>query len=358
MLPRVPRIPMTLQEAIDAYNRLSIGPLRRIGSEHHGACPLCDSDDGWRCHQRGGTLVIRCHKCWASWQEHLEALGLWRDGDRPVGPYPQMITRATQTAEQPAESLVVGMDAGDHPECEYDPTGNIVLFPAGDPSPAAMAATIPTITVKLGPNGPIGPVPDGVVWSPRPFGRSIVRLYSAEDVHLRVTGSGSGSADREGDGAGDAIREGAGAGNARRYGFGAGNAVRLGDGAGDAIHSYGYGTGDAIRDGSGDGDAVREGDGAGDALRDGAGLGNARRYGYGVGNAVRLGDGAGDALHNGFGAGDAIRDGSGDGSAIRDGSGTGDAVRCGDGTGDACRNGSGTGTAIRGGTGDAPATCA
>ena len=347
---------MTLQEAIDAYNRLSIGPLRRIGSEYHGACPLCDSDDGWRCHQWGGTLVIRCHKCWASWQEHLEALGLWRDGDRPVGPYPQIITRATQTAEQPAESLVAGMDAGDHPECEYDPTGNIVLFPAGDPSPAAMAATIPTITVDLGSNGPIGPVPDGVVWSPRPFGRSIVRLYSAEDVHLRVTGSGSGSADREGDGAGDAIREGAGAGNARRYGFGAGNAVRLGDGAGDAIHSYGYGTGDAIRDGSGD--AIREGDGTGDALRDGAGLGNARRYGYGVGNAVRLGDGAGDALHNGFGAGDAIRDGSGDGSAIRDGSGTGDAVRCGDGTGDACRNGSGTGTAIRGGTGDAPTTCA
>ena len=308
---------MTLQEAIDAYNRLSIGPLRRIGSEYHGACPLCDSDDGWRCHQWGGTLVIRCHKCWASWQEHLEALGLWRDGDRPVGPYPQIITRATQTAEQPAESLVAGMDAGDHPECEYDPTGNIVLFPAGDPSPAAMAATIPTITVDLGSNGPIGPVPDGVVWSPRPFGRSIVRLYSAEDVHLRVTGSGSGSADREGDG-----------------------------------------TGDAIRDGSGDGDAVREGDGTGDALRDGAGLGNARRYGYGVGNAVRLGDGAGDALHNGFGAGDAIRDGSGDGSAIRDGSGTGDAVRCGDGTGDACRNGSGTGTAIRGGTGDAPTTCA
>ena len=298
---------MTLQEAIDAYNRLSIGPLRRIGSEYHGACPLCDSDDGWRCHQWGGTLVIRCHKCWASWQEHLEALGLWRDGDRPVGPYPQIITRATQTAEQPAESLVAGMDAGDHPECEYDPTGNIVLFPAGDPSPAAMAATIPTITVDLGSNGPIGPVPDGVVWSPRPFGRSIVRLYSAEDVHLRVTGSGSGSADREGDGAGDAIREG---------------------------------------------------DGTGDALRDGAGLGNARRYGYGVGNAVRLGDGAGDALHNGFGAGDAIRDGSGDGSAIRDGSGTGDAVRCGDGTGDACRNGSGTGTAIRGGTGDAPTTCA
>ena len=316
-LPGVPRIPMTLQEAIDAYNRLSIGPLRRIGSEYHGACPLCDSDDGWRCHQWGGTLVIRCHKCWASWQEHLEALGLWRDGDRPVGPYPQIITRATQTAEQPAESLVAGMDAGDHPECEYDPTGNIVLFPAGDPSPAAMAATIPTITVDLGSNGPIGPVPDGVVWSPRPFGRSIVRLYSAEDVHLRVTGSGSGSADREGDG-----------------------------------------TGDAIRDGSGDGDAVREGDGTGDALRDGAGLGNARRYGYGVGNAVRLGDGAGDALHNGFGAGDAIRDGSGDGSAIRDGSGTGDAVRCGDGTGDACRNGSGTGTAIRGGTGDAPTTCA
>ena len=296
-LPGVPRIPMTLQEAIDAYNRLSIGPLRRIGSEYHGACPLCDSDDGWRCHQWGGTLVIRCHKCWASWQEHLEALGLWRDGDRPVGPYPQIITRATQTAEQPAESLVAGMDAGDHPECEYDPTGNIVLFPAGDPSPAAMAATIPTITVDLGSNGPIGPVPDGVVWSPRPFGRSIVRLYSAEDVHLRVTGSGSGSADREGDGTGD-------------------------------------------------------------ALRDGAGLGNARRYGYGVGNAVRLGDGAGDALHNGFGAGDAIRDGSGDGSAIRDGSGTGDAVRCGDGTGDACRNGSGTGTAIRGGTGDAPTTCA
>ena len=251
---------MTLQEAIDAYNRLSIGPLRRIGSEYHGACPLCDSDDGWRCHQWGGTLVIRCHKCWASWQEHLEALGRWRDGDRPVGPYPQIITRATQTAEQPAESLVAGMDAGDHPECEYDPTGNIVLFPAGDPSPAAMAATIPTITVDLGSNGPIGPVPDGVVWSPRPFGRSIVRLYSAEDVHLRVTGSGSGSADREGDGAGDALHNG----------FGAGDAIR--DGSGD---------GSAIRDGSGTGDAVRCGDGTGDACRNGSGTGTAIRGGTG-----------------------------------------------------------------------------
>ena len=121
----------------------------------------------------------------------------------------------------------------------------------------APAAELAALRVRLGPDGPDGPLPNGVRWDAA--SRAVV-LDGGVDAHLVVVGDGPGAAYRTGRGDGAAYRSGPGSGDARRGGSGHGDAFRGGSGAGDARRS-----------GTGDGAAYRWGTGTGAAYKSGRG---------------------------------------------------------------------------------------
>ena len=73
------------QATLDDVLRAHPGPLRIDGNgEAHGACLCCgDGTDRWWAAERDGTLIVQCRRpeCVATFEQHLEALGL-----RDAGP--------------------------------------------------------------------------------------------------------------------------------------------------------------------------------------------------------------------------------------------------------------------------------